>query len=102
MALARKCIRCKRTFLAKKDERYCKHCAEAEILAIVKKGTTENNPEPRLATCKKCGKLFEQNRRGRPSVNCPTCKAENISISEKWSKKIPKPKNILRLWRKLQ
>lgn len=92
MALARICIRCKRTFLAKKDERYCKHCAEAEILAIVKKGTTENNPEPRLATCKKCGKLFEQNRRGRPSVNCPTCKAENISTSEKWSKKNTKTK----------
>lgn len=103
MALARQCIRCKRTFLAKKDERYCKHCAEAELLAIINKNETKDvvvkpiskakaknttvNPEPRLATCRKCGELFEQNKRGRPSVNCPSCRAELTTTPKNWPKK---------------
>ena len=28
MPLARKCVRCGRTFLAKKDEQYCAQCAK--------------------------------------------------------------------------
>ena len=37
MPLARKCIRCGRTFLAKKDEQYCKQCAKEELMAILNK-----------------------------------------------------------------
>lgn len=37
MPLARKCVRCGRTFLAKKDEQYCKQCATDELMAILNK-----------------------------------------------------------------
>lgn len=118
MALARKCVRCGGTFLAKKDEQYCNQCAKDELLAIINKNETKDvvvkpkakakakntivNPEPRPATCRKCGELFEQNKRGRPSVNCPSCRAELTTTPKNWPKKIQKPKNVLRLWRKLQ
>ena len=37
--------------------------------------------------CKRCGKLFEQTGKGRPAVNCPTCRAE---LSEPKQKALPK------------
>lgn len=84
MPLARKCIRCGRTFLAKKDEQYCAQCAKDELMAILKKDKTptpakEESPkeevkEKVMTKCKNCGKMFEQTGKGRPAVNCPTCR----------------------------
>ena len=37
--------------------------------------------------CKRCGKMFEQTGKGRPAVNCPTCRAE---LSEPKQKALPK------------
>ena len=37
--------------------------------------------------CKRCGKMFEQTGKGRPAVNCPTCRAE---LSEPKVKTTPK------------
>lgn len=84
MPLARKCIRCGRTFLAKKDEQYCAQCAKDELMAILKKGkeptpAKEETPkkevkEKVMTKCKNCGKMFEQTGKGRPAVNCPTCR----------------------------
>lgn len=84
MPLARKCIRCGRTFLAKKDEQYCKQCATEELMAILNKDKpptpTKHEPpkeevkEKVMTKCKNCGKMFEQTGKGRPAVNCPTCR----------------------------
>lgn len=84
MPLARKCIRCGRTFLAKKDEQYCKQCATDELMAILNKDKAptptkmnhlkEEVKEKVMAKCKNCGKMFEQTGKGRPAVNCPTCR----------------------------
>jgi DNA-directed RNA polymerase subunit RPC12/RpoP len=84
MPLARKCIRCGRTFLAKKDEQYCAQCAKAELMAIINKDTAhtpakdetpkEEVKEKVMTKCKNCGKMFEQTGKGRPAVNCPTCR----------------------------
>ena len=86
MPVARTCIRCNRKFLAKKDEQYCKQCATDELMAILNK---DNPPTPAkdeppkeavkekvMAKCKNCGKMFEQTGKGRPAVDCPTCRAE--------------------------
>lgn len=84
MPLARKCIRCGRTFLAKKDEQYCAQCAKDELMAILnkdkeptpaKKETPKKEVKEKVMTkCKNCGKMFEQTGKGRPAVNCPTCR----------------------------
>lgn len=84
MPLARKCIRCGRTFLAKKDEQYCKQCAKDELMAILNKDkspTPAKNEPPKeevkekvMTKCKNCGKMFEQTGKGRPAVNCPACR----------------------------
>ena len=84
MPLARKCIRCGRTFLAKKEEQYCVQCAKEELIAILNKDkvptpTKEEPPkeevkEKVMTKCKNCGKMFEQTGKGRPAVNCPTCR----------------------------
>lgn len=93
MAVARTCIRCNRKFLAKKDEQYCKQCAKDELMAILNKDKPKEEPpkevkEKKVQTkCKRCGKLFEQTGKGRPAVNCPTCRAE---LSEPKQKALPK------------
>lgn len=84
MPLARKCIRCGRTFLAKKDEQYCEQCAKEELMAILNKDKPpapakdeppkEDVNEKVMTKCKNCGKMFEQTGKGRPAVNCPTCR----------------------------
>lgn len=84
MPLARKCIRCGRTFLAKKDEQYCAQCAKDELMAILKKDkepTPAKDEPPKeevkekvMTKCKNCGKMFKQTGKGRPAVNCPTCR----------------------------
>nr|DAU57216.1 MAG TPA: nucelotide kinase [Caudoviricetes sp.] len=97
MPLARKCIRCGRTFLAKKDEQYCVQCAKEELMAILNKDkapTPVKDESPKkevkekvMTKCKRCGKMFEQTGKGRPAVNCPTCRAE---LSEPKQKVLPK------------
>lgn len=84
MPLARKCIRCGHTFLAKKDEQYCVQCAKDELMAILNKdkpptpakeeAPKEEVKEKVMTKCKNCGKMFEQTGKGRPAVNCPTCR----------------------------
>ena len=84
MSLARKCIRCGRTFLAKKNEQYCAQCAKDELMAILNKDklpTPAKDEPPKkevkekvMTKCKNCGKMFEQTGKGRPAVNCPTCR----------------------------
>lgn len=98
MAVARTCIRCNRKFLAKKDEQYCKQCAKDELMAILNKPKEEPPKavkEVKVQTkCKRCGKLFEQTGKGRPAVNCPTCRAElsepkkKVSHKDKQSEKV--------------
>lgn len=91
MPLARKCVRCGRTSLAKKDEQYCKQCAKDELMAILNKPKEEPPKEVKevkvQTKCKRCGKMFEQTGKGRPAVNCPTCRAE---LSEPKQKALPK------------
>ena len=97
MPLARKCIRCGRTFLAKKDEQYCAQCAKDELMAILNKDTPPTpakNEAPKkevkekvMTKCKNCGKMFEQTGKGRPAVNCPTCRAELSELKKKVSTK---------------
>ena len=95
MAVARTCLKCNRKFLAKKDEQYCKQCAKDELMAILNKDKPKEEPpkevkEKKVQTkCKRCGKLFEQTGKGRPAVNCPTCRAE---LSEPKKKVSPKDK----------
>lgn len=91
MAVARTCIRCNRKFLAKKDEQYCKQCAKDELMAILNKPKEEPPKEVKevkvQTKCKRCGKMFEQTGKGRPAVNCPTCRA---ALSEPKAKTTPK------------
>lgn len=106
MPLARKCIRCGRTFLAKKDEQYCKQCATDELMAILNKDkpptpATKDEPpkkewkEKVMAKCKNCGKMFEQTGKGRPAVNCPTCRAELNKPKKKVSTKDKQSENVV-------
>lgn len=104
MPLARKCIRCGRTFLAKKDEQYCAQCAKEELMAILNKDTppTPAKDEPPkkdvkekvMTKCKNCGKMFEQTGKGRPAVNCPICRdllnkpKNNVPPKDNKSKKV--------------
>lgn len=103
MPLARKCIRCGRTFLAKKDEQYCKQCATDELMAIINKDKPKEEPKEKpkeevkekvMAKCKNCGKMFEQTGKGRPAVNCPTCRdllnkpKKKVSTKDKHSEKV--------------
>lgn len=100
MPLARKCVRCGRTFLAKKDEQYCKQCAKDELMAILDKPKTKEEPpkevkEVKVQTkCKRCGKMFEQTGKGRPAVNCPTCRAELSEPKKKVSPKDNQSKKV--------
>ena len=97
MPVARTCIRCNRKFLAKKDEQYCKQCATDELMAILNKDNPptpakdeppkEEGKEKVMAKCKNCGKMFEQIGKGRPAVNCPTCRAELNKPKKKESPK---------------
>lgn len=104
MPLARKCIRCGRTFLAKKDEQYGAQCAKDELMAILNKDETptpakdetpkEEVKEKVMTKCKNCGKMFEQTGKGRPAVNCPTCRdllnkpKNKVSPKDNQSKKV--------------
>lgn len=106
MPVARTCIRCNRKFLAKKDEQYCSQCAKDELMAILNKDKTpapakdeppkEEVKEKVMTKCKNCGKMFEQTGKGRPAVNCPTCRVElskpkkKVSPKDKESKKVNK------------
>ena len=104
MPLARKCIRCGRTFLAKKDEQYCAQCAKDELMAILNKDTPpvpakdeapkKEVKEKVMTKCKNCGKMFEQTGKGRPAVNCPTCRAELSELKKKVSSKDKQPEIV--------
>lgn len=47
-----------------------------------------------MAKCKNCGKMFEQTGKGRPAVNCPTCRdllnkpKKKVSPKDKQSEKV--------------
>ena len=49
-----------------------------------------------MAKCKNCGKMFEQTGKGRPVVNCPTCRdllnkpKKKVSTKDNQSKKVNK------------
>lgn len=101
MPVARTCLKCHRKFLAKKNEQYCKQCAKEELMAILNKNKPEeqskekHKEEPKVLTkCKRCGTMFEQTGKGRPAVNCPTCRAElnepkkKISPNDNQSEKV--------------
>lgn len=104
MPLARKCVRCGRTFLAKKDEQYCKQCAKDELMAILNKDTPptpakdeahkEEVKEKVMTKCKNCGKMFEQTGKGRPTVNCPTCRDLLNKPKNKVSPKDKQPEKV--------
>lgn len=104
MPLARKCIRCGRTFLAKKDEQYCAQCAKEELMAILNKDKTptpvkdespkEEVKEKVMTKCKNCGKMFEQTGKGRPAVNCPTCRDLLNKPKNKVSPKDKQPEKV--------
>lgn len=104
MPLARKCIRCGRTFLAKKDEQYCAQCAKEELMAILNKDKvpTPGKDEPPkeevkenvMTKCKNCGKMFEQTGKGRPAVNCHTCRDLLNKPKNKVSPKNNKSKKV--------
>lgn len=104
MPLARKCIRCGRTFLAKKDEQYCKQCAKEELMAILNKDKPptpakeeppkEEVKEKVMTKCKNCGKMFEQTGKGRPAVNCPTCRDLLNKSKNKLSPKDKQPEKV--------
>ena len=104
MPLARKCVRCGRTFLAKKDEQYCAQCAKEELMAILNKDTPptpakdeppkEEVKEKVMTKCKNCGKMFEQTGKGRPAVNCPACRDMLNKPKKKVSPKDNKSKKV--------
>ena len=104
MPIARTCIRCKHIFLAKKNEQYCSQCAKDELIAILSKSKTKEEPRKEVkevkevkvkSKCKRCGKEFEQTGKGRPAVNCPTCREELSKPKEKVSpKKNSQPKKV--------
>lgn len=95
MPVARTCLKCNRKFLAKKDEQYCAQCAKDELMAILgkpkedaTKKVKEVKEEVKVKTkCKRCGKEFEQTGKGRPAVNCPTCREVLNKPKEKISPK---------------
>lgn len=94
MPVARTCLKCHRKFLAKKNEQYCKQCAQDELMAIINKNKPkeELKEKPKeesavLTKCKRCGTMFEQTGKGRPAVNCPTCRTELNKPKEKVSPK---------------
>lgn len=111
MPIARTCIRCNRKFLAKKDEQYCKQCATDELMAILNKDkapTPAKDEPPKkevkekvMAKCKNCGKMFEQTGKGRPAVNCPTCRdllnkpKKKVSSKDNQSKKVNKSAPVI-------
>lgn len=103
MPVARTCLKCNRKFLAKKDEQYCAQCAKDELMAILgkpkedaTKKVKEVKEEVKVKTkCKRCGKEFEQTGKGRPAVNCPTCREELSKTKEKVApKKNSQPKKV--------
>lgn len=112
MPVARTCLKCNRKFLAKKDEQYCIECAKDELMAILNKDKPKEQPmektkekpkeEPKTLTkCKQCGTMFEQTGKGRPAVNCPTCRAElskpkkKVSPKDKESKKVDESSPVI-------
>lgn len=101
MPVARTCLKCHRKFLAKKNEQYCKQCAKEELMAILNKDKpkeqSKENPkeEPKsLTKCKRCGTMFEQTGKGRPAVNCPTCRAELNETKKKVSPNDNQPEKV--------
>lgn len=104
MPLARKCIRCGRTFLAKKDDQYCAQCAKEELMAILNKDkpptpVKDKQPEKEvkekvMTKCKNCGKMFEQTGKGRPAVNCPTYRDLLNKPKNKVSPKDKQPEKV--------
>lgn len=104
MPVARTCLKCNRKFLAKKDEQYCAQCAKDELMAILKKDKEptpakietpkEEVKEKVMTKCKNCGKMFEQTGKGRPAVNCPTCRAELSKPKKKVSPKDNQSKKV--------
>lgn len=111
MPVARTCIRCNRKFLAKKDEQYCSQCAKDELMAILNKDkppTPAKDEPPKeevkekvMTKCKNCGKMFEQTGKGRPAVNCPTCRdllnkpKKKVSPKDKESKKVDESSPVI-------
>lgn len=94
MPVARTCLKCHRKFLAKKNEQYCKQCAKEELMAILNKDKPKEEPKEKpkeeanaLTKCKRCGTMFKQTKKGRPAVNCPTCRTELNKSKEKESPK---------------
>lgn len=82
---------CGSLFKATGNEQECPTCKEGfnDIMDIIKgKDRTETvkdskkteappttqEASPKMATCKVCGKEFEQTGKGRPAVNCPECR----------------------------
>ena len=49
----------------------------------------EEVKEKVMTKCKNCGKMFEQTGKGRPAVNCPTCR----DLLNKPKKKVPPKDN---------
>ena len=101
MPVARTCLKCHRKFLAKKNEQYCKQCAKEELMAILNKDKPKEQPkenpkeEPKALTkCKRCGTMFEQTGKGRPAVNCPTCRAELNETKKKVSPNDNQPEKV--------
>lgn len=111
MPVARTCIRCNRKFLAKKDEQYYSQCAKDELMAILNKDkppTPAKDEPPKeevkekvMTKCKNCGKMFEQTGKGRPAVNCPTCRdllnkpKKKVSPKDKESKKVDESSPVI-------
>lgn len=89
--MSRICKTCGSLFQAKGNEQECPTCTEGfnDIMSIIKgrdsKDTVKDSKKteappttqetsPKMATCKVCGKEFEQTGKGRPAVNCPECR----------------------------
>lgn len=89
--MSRICKTCGSLFKATGNEQECPTCKEGfnDIMSIIKgKDRTETvkdskkteappttqEASPKMATCKVCGKEFEQTGKGRPAVNCPECR----------------------------
>lgn len=114
--MSRICKTCGSLFKATGNEQECPTCKEGfnDIMSIIKgKDRTETvkdskkteapptTPEtsPKMATCKVCGKEFEQTGKGRPAVNCPECrealKHEKPPAKASSSKPKAKPKDTV-------
>ena len=74
-----------------------------ELMAILNKDKPKEEPKEKpkeevkekvMAKCKNCGKMFEQIGKGRPAVNCPTCRdllnkpKKKVSTKDKQSEKV--------------